>query len=335
MSTLTQFSNVIPPLSIKIFYYSSGTFTAPVTGYYRFYAMGSGGNGGQSNATNSRASGGGAGGLAIKTVQLNVNDSVTITVGAAPTIQTAGGTRDGNNGNASSAVGPGSAWTITGNGGNGGVGNASSVAISGGTGGTATGGDINFTGGSGGEITQTTAILIATGGGAVNWLGTGSNAGSSTSLATSTSLGGAGILGGANNSQIGGGCGAPTGENITGNLATTDGEEGTYPTIAFYGFQFTGSGGRADLTGDFVGGYKGATGCGGGGRTGFTTLIPKGGTGGFGGGGGGGGMNTSAGRNANGGDGGIGGGGGGGGIGNSTGQRGGLGGQGLVIVEIL
>ena len=80
----------------------SGTYTAPVTGWYRIEAKGGGGGGqgGASTTTNNfGGAGGGEGGLTIGWEHLTVGDSVTVVIGAGGAGGAAGGTAGNNGGN--------------------------------------------------------------------------------------------------------------------------------------------------------------------------------------------------------------------------------------------
>ena len=118
---------------------TSGTFTAPYTGDYRFILMGGGGGGWSSNTGGSiTLRGGGGGGVVIFDTSLSANASFSFTVGAG------GDTPSGTDKNGVA----GSATTATINGtslsaGGGGAGVIGSTAQAGGT---ASGGGINFNG---------------------------------------------------------------------------------------------------------------------------------------------------------------------------------------------
>jgi hypothetical protein len=158
----------------------STTWVAPMTGTFLIYAVGGGGGGNEGFGAHWVASGGGAGGFAIKAARLQLNDALTITIGA-------GGTK----GTSPTA---GGATTVYGAGlnilaGGGGAGSAIiqpffSAAVSGGTGGTATGGDWNLTGGAGGSASLSPYgggyEGAMSGGGAVAWFGQAYRGGNAT-----------------------------------------------------------------------------------------------------------------------------------------------------------
>ncbi len=149
----------------------STTWVAPMTGNFLIYVVGGGGGGGEGGGAHWVASGAGAGGLAIKAAQLQLNDALTITIGAGGTkgtSPTAGG--------ATTVYGAG--LNIRAGGGGAGLINSqpyTSAFVSGGTGGTATGGDWNLTGGAGGSAALSPYgggyEGAMGGGGAVAWFG--------------------------------------------------------------------------------------------------------------------------------------------------------------------
>lgn len=242
MSNFSQFTSGAQGISLlSPKFFESTTWTAPLSGWAYFVAIGGGGSGGaQSSAgSNGRATGGGAGGVAIKKAYVTAGSNYTITIGAggAPATNAAG-----NAGGATSVSGTG--VSITANGGSGGAISTSAVTLNGGAGGTATGGDYNGTGGRGGNITVTTAGNRATGGGGCNIFGLAAGATRGGDLSTtSTSVtfgfatggGGVGGRGGdltGTNTGIGGG-GTSAGGGVMGSAP--DNAALWYPTIYYAG----------------------------------------------------------------------------------------------------
>ena len=157
------------PVNDRVFT-TSGTFIAPVTGFYVVRVVGAGGCGACIRGfARSGATGGGAGGYAVKTLFAKQGDAFTVTVGAGGPAQE-GQKLNGIAGGTSSFVGNG--INVVANGGEGGTWLDDTGTANGAAGGTASGGDANFTGGGSGSVTITSGSITnavgATGGGAVN-----------------------------------------------------------------------------------------------------------------------------------------------------------------------
>jgi len=118
---------------------TSGTFTAPYTGDYRFFLFGGGGGGWSSNTGGSLTMrGGGGGAMVVFDTSLTANTSFSFTIGAGG--DTPSGTdKNGVAGSASSCTINGT--TLTAGGGGAGV-----IGTSAQAGGTASGGSLNFNG---------------------------------------------------------------------------------------------------------------------------------------------------------------------------------------------
>lgn len=119
---------------------TSGTFTAPYTGDYRFILIGGGGGGWSSNTGGSLTMrGGGGGAVVVFDTSLSANASFSFTIGAGG--DTPSGTdKNGVAGSASSCTINGT--TLTAGGGGAGV-----IGTTAQAGGTASGGGLNFNGG--------------------------------------------------------------------------------------------------------------------------------------------------------------------------------------------
>jgi hypothetical protein len=195
---------------------SSGTFTAPTTGWLRITHSGASGNGGAALGSTGvhsvAASGGATGGLCVKTVWAQAGDVFTATLaagGTAISISAPGTVQQGNAGGNSSVTGPGGLNMVA----NGGQGGKATIVTSGAAvaaaavGGTASGGDLNFSGGGSGIATSGTALssMAATGGGAIPWGGVGYSSGAATAANSSFSMAATGGAG------VGGGSGSATG----------------------------------------------------------------------------------------------------------------------------
>lgn len=184
MSVFTQFTSGTAgslPAFNQVFT-SSGTFTAPISGWYGFYVVGAGGAGGGAGGYDAPggapvAQGGSAGGSAVKIAYVASGTSIVVTIGAggnAPGNQFWGNAATGNAGGVTTVVGGNVSITC-----NGGPGGEASVATQGTvnltakTGGTATGGDYNWTGGGVVAVGNNANGGIITGGGAVGVFGTG------------------------------------------------------------------------------------------------------------------------------------------------------------------
>ncbi|HRQ04366.1 MAG TPA: hypothetical protein PK580_00220 [Nitrosomonas halophila] len=161
------------PVNDRVFT-TSGTFIAPVTGFYVVRVVGAGGSGAAMRGHGPNGvTGGAAGGYAVKTFFARQGDTFTVTVGAGGASRdpaSSGQKINGANGGSSSFVGNG--INVVANGGAGGRWIDSPGTQNGATGGSSSGGDANFTGGGSGSITfaagASTALIAATGGGAVN-----------------------------------------------------------------------------------------------------------------------------------------------------------------------
>ena len=118
---------------------SSGTFTAPYTGDYRFILMGGGGGGWSSNTGGSLTlRGGGGGGVCIFDTSLSANATFSFTIGAG------GDTPSGTDKNG--VAGSASSCTINGTSLSAGGGGAGVIGSTAQAGGTASGGGLNFNG---------------------------------------------------------------------------------------------------------------------------------------------------------------------------------------------
>ena len=118
---------------------SSGTFTAPYTGDYRFILVGGGGGGWSSNTGGSLTlRGGGSAGVVIFDTSLSANASFSFTIGAG------GDTPSGTDKNG--VAGSGSSCTINGASLSAGGGGAGVIGTTAQAGGTASGGGINLNG---------------------------------------------------------------------------------------------------------------------------------------------------------------------------------------------
>jgi hypothetical protein len=110
---------ITPAFNTRDVITTSGTYTAPVTGWYKITAKGGGGGGGSGFSFSDGAyggNGGGEGGTTIRYIPLTAGDTVTVLVGAGGTGGTSGG--DGANGGDTSVTINGN--TYTGGGGEGG-----------------------------------------------------------------------------------------------------------------------------------------------------------------------------------------------------------------------
>lgn len=340
----------------RLFYTSSGTFTAPHDMDITLCGVASGGGGAYSRSPSNAATegnaaaGGGAGAFGVKRHSMLAGETLTMTVGAAaasasfPTGEF--GHRDGNNGGDITITGPRISVVI--GGGKGGKAGTGLVALQGGAGGEATGCDYAAAGGRGGNIAASasaSACSKAAGGGAVNLFGLPCNGGDILSTTLSATQG-----------QATGG-GTPSGPAPAINQAATTAREGGTPArlqlTAFTGllaaplfgwftkyYNIPGVGATTGVGGAGVpsGGDANVTiGTGGGGaiHTGATGVI--GGQGGFfaGGGGGANPSGTSQDVYAIGGQGQWGGGGGGAAHRYLGTGYGGAGGAGFLVLEIL
>lgn len=138
---------VTPAFNTRDIITTSGTYTAPVTGWYKITAKGGGGGGAKATQTNLGGGGGGEGGTTIAYVSMTAGDTASVVIGAGGTGgATTTGTAGTNGGNTSVTIN-GNTYT-----GGGGYGGAQNVA-----------GEYNSTGGLGGNGT---IIGCAGGGGA-------------------------------------------------------------------------------------------------------------------------------------------------------------------------
>lgn len=227
MSVFTQFTSGADNYPYTTQYFvSSGSWTAPQSGWATIVAVGGGGSGGAasqlSGGTYALATGGGAGGFAMKKVYIPSGTVLTITIGAGgATVTTPAGFSAATAGNAGGTTSiSSSVVNITCNGGSGGQAGLTATGINGGAGGSASGGDVNYTGGDGGDIvTQTVANVRATGGGAVGVFGTGFSAGDVTGTGSDPCVtGGAGVGGRSANVttfQVSGGGGSLSASTVT------------------------------------------------------------------------------------------------------------------------
>lgn len=254
---------------------TSGMFTAPKGGWYRFTGIGGGGSGAASSAAGGAATGGSAAGLVQKRVWMTAGQTATITVGAGGVqVTVTGGVAQGNDGNDTTIVVGG--VTLTAGKGKGGTAGAANKA--GAVGGAATNGDLNVPGGNSGDADYFAGAWSATGGGAVGANGAGFASGKATVSAGgfSARTGGAGIGGksgdatasSADAGSMGAGSGGPSpsntnavttisGPDVLGNTVTN--VAGALPT----GFFRVGLFGFACGTGGGAQGSPGAEGGGG------------------------------------------------------------------------
>ena len=149
---------ITPAFNTRDVITTSGTYTAPVTGWYKITAKGGGGggSGGYYNSLGYQGGGGGEGGTTFAYVSMTAGDTATVIVGA-------GGT--GGTGNANGANGGDTTVTIAGNtytagGGGGGRPATSGVTSPSGVGGTGT-----INGCSGGTPCRLTVVGYGTNGG--------------------------------------------------------------------------------------------------------------------------------------------------------------------------
>lgn len=173
---------------------SSRTYTVPKTGKYRIIAVGAGGSGGsvfQNGCNIKYATGGGSGGVCIHEVDLALNSTLSVTIGAG--VKNSSYNVDGANGG--NTIVTNGAFTLTAGGGNGGKYNTglNNLLLLGGAGGTATGANIsNITGGNGGSIINSGGFEVggcATGGGGAPLVGNATTRGGNiTILAMATGL---------------------------------------------------------------------------------------------------------------------------------------------------
>lgn len=171
----------------------SGTYTAPVTGWYKITVKGGGGGGKGSSHSGttylSGGSGGGEGGMSIGFEKMTAGDIVAVVVGAGGAGGAAGGSGGGNGGDTTATV---NLTTYTGGGGQG----ASSV-YRGGTGGT---GDIP--GAPGGAPTGYNGTYGNIGGAGAS--GGGNGGGNGSSAGVKGGGGGGGSVSTAGNNEAGG-----------------------------------------------------------------------------------------------------------------------------------
>lgn len=135
-------------------YNSSGSFTAPSTGYFQIELQGASGKGGKGNMSSTyinRGGGGGGGGCAISRVKMNKGDTVIFSLGAANNNTSTAATKAGDStATINSSVASYSALSVTGaNNGYDGR-NSGKIVGAGGPGGVGSGGNYaNYTGGTG------------------------------------------------------------------------------------------------------------------------------------------------------------------------------------------
>lgn len=309
---------------------SSGTFTAPISGYYRVRVLGAGGSGGIDLA---RTTGGGGGGFAMGLVWLNQGQTVSVTVGKGGVTTSYSGVAGGASSfgahmSATGGAGGVSSDSVTPLGAVGGIGSGGSlINASGGRSGAIEGGSLVATGGGGagsqlgnggdsGSVLPGSGSSAATGGGAVGGVSSGNITPGTIAIAT----GGAGV-GGISNAQFGG-CDLQS----AAAAATVNGVvNSSGAVLRFPGDGFAGGGGGPGLSASKAGG--GGTGAGGDAHViAQSSNVP--GPGGFFGGSGG---CVNAGNIANTSKPGFGGG--GGGSASSTFNGKSEGGDGLVVVE--
>lgn len=142
---------ITPAFNTRDVITTSGTYTAPVTGWYKITAKGGGGGGGFHAIANASSGGGGEGGTAIAYVQMTAGDTATVVIGGGGTYGVSGTYIGGNGGNTSVTIDGNTYTAYGGNGGGGGSGHQN-----GGLGGDGTikgcagcSGESNYTGGSG------------------------------------------------------------------------------------------------------------------------------------------------------------------------------------------
>ena len=195
----------IPPLGwLGIFntgryltFLDSGTFTAPVSGYYRVRVLGAGGSGATISGTMKRATGGGGGGYSMGTIWLTQGQSIPVTVGK-------GGVWSGD-GQPGSVGGTSTFGAyISATGGAGGLCADAAKAVAGALGGVGTGGSlINANGGKSGSIDANAGYSASGGGGAGSQLGHGGDSGSISGGASNNNAAtGGGGVGGATSASI-------------------------------------------------------------------------------------------------------------------------------------
>ena len=281
---------------------ASAVLTLPA-GYYDVIAIGAGGSGavvlGSSSAA--RATGGGGPSWARDWGSLSAPTDVTVAIGARAlgvTRNTPGAT-NGNTGGTTTVTGILNPITLTGGGG--GVAVESATNISGGLGGVATGGVIRANGGRGGDIVSTNTYRLATGGGAVDLLMTGSTRGGDITFTTGyadTATGGGGVGGrGGDASSVavptaGGGAGGDAADNaISPSGIALSGESGdgitpsdgrvleallNFPALAPIGSGTYGASNVAAPSGGGSGGSIGNTGAASFGATGGMAYVSGG-----------------------------------------------------------
>lgn len=151
----------IPAFNHRDVITTSGTYTAPVDGWYKITVKGGGGGGagGGLDAAGNKESGagGGEGGTTIAYESLSAGDTATVTIGAGGTGGASGG-GVGSNGGDSSVISNGNTYT-----GGGGLGGGGSLPVFGGGGGTGT-----IPGAAGGVGNRDTAVAQAGGNGGGN-----------------------------------------------------------------------------------------------------------------------------------------------------------------------
>ena len=148
----------IPAFNKRDVITTSGTYTAPVDGWYKITVKGGGGGGSKGGGTNTTVSGagGGEGGTSIAFEYINASDTATVVIGAGGIGATTNVSAGGNGGDSSVTV---NANTYIGGGGNGasyspavsGLGGNGTIQGASGAGGTdLTGGSYGMYGGAGG-----------------------------------------------------------------------------------------------------------------------------------------------------------------------------------------
>lgn len=243
---------------------TSGTWTAPASGWATFIAAGPSGSGAvavASGATATRATGGAAGGWCLKQAYVTAGAAYTITIGLGgpAASRTTPGASNGSAGTAATTVsGPG--VSLSAGPGLGGVASTTDgAAVAASAGGTSTGGDINCDGGPSGSIAAISfAGPISTGGGALNPQGRASTrggnvasvAGSQAYATGAGSVGGDGgdITSGQGNAASGGG-GADGSANVnSGGAAPLLATAGLYLGLMSFVGAGTNAGSAAAIT---------------------------------------------------------------------------------------
>jgi hypothetical protein len=285
----------VPPFTNMAIVTTSQTWNSRVAGPHRVTLIGGGASGAvyKSGSHSGKATGGGAGGLTRKIFNATAGQALTFIIGTggASVGRTVDGGTNGNNGNASTMSTSG--VSLVANGGIGGVFARTATQnlpatgnTPGGTGGTASGGDQNYTGGDGGICGPTGAItsFIASGGGAVNWLG-GTPFNGGTAWITNTTANnvqaasaGAGIGGNGGDASAGtdnaaaagggGGTGGPGGYGVSGST----GIAGIAVTFSLPPLNFKGAGGAGSTSSN---GQSGGDGGGGGGSASPQGVQPS------------------------------------------------------------